>query len=63
MPNTVDYTVEGLEITLVEQIENDEDLNEETTEAGYYLTGAFASDKTFAGLKMTPHSDIIGVYE
>lgn len=63
VPNTVDYTVEGLEITLVEQIENDEDLNEETTEAGYYLTGAFASDKTFAGLKMTPHSDIIGVYE
>lgn len=57
------YTVAALEITLVEPPENDEDLDEETTEAGYYVTGAFAEDKTYAGLKMTPHADTVGVYE
>lgn len=59
----VDYTVGGLEITLIETIDNDQDLDNETTEAGYYVVGAFTQNKTYAGLKLTPSDDVAGVYE
>lgn len=59
----VDYTVGGLEITLIEAIENNDDLDNETTEAGYYVIGAFTQNKTYEGLKLTPSDEVVGVYE
>lgn len=60
---TSDYIVDALDITLVEPIENEEDLDEETVDAGYYVSGAFADNKTYKGLKMSAHKTVAGVYE